>query len=72
MNTRILPVLGTLASLAASSAMAQQNQGGSMAGQPQQTAVNLPEACRTAAQAGAPGDMMQKMQNTMSQSMQNE
>lgn len=74
MNTRILVVLGTVASLAASGAIAQQNQGGSTAGQMQQTA-ELPEACRTAVQAGAQGDMMQKMQGmhaSMSQSMQSD
>ncbi len=75
MNKRILLVLSTVASVAASGAFAQQSQGGSAAGQPQQTMVDLPETCRTAAQASAPGDMMQKMQgmhSNMSQSMQGE
>ncbi|MFC1458310.1 MULTISPECIES: DUF305 domain-containing protein [Microvirga] len=73
MNNRLLLVLSTVASLAASGAIAQQNQGGSTAGQMQQTA-DLPEACRTAVQASAQGDMMQKMQGmqgNMSQTMQN-
>ena len=45
-------------------ASAQQTQSGG------QSAVNLPEACRSAAQAGGHGDMMQKMQSGMSQQMQ--
>jgi len=73
MNTRILFVLAAVATGAASGAVAQQNQGASTSGPPQQTAVDLPEACRTAVQAGAQGDMMQKMQdmqNGMSSTMQ--
>jgi uncharacterized protein (DUF305 family) len=70
MNTRILLVLGTVATFTAPGAIAQQSQGGSMPSQSQQTAVELPEACRTAVQASAQGDMMQKMQTSMSQSMQ--
>jgi uncharacterized protein (DUF305 family) len=73
MNTRILLVLSTVASFAASGAIAQQSQGGSISGQSQQTAVALPEACRTAAQAASGDQMMQQMQGmqgTMSQTMQ--
>jgi uncharacterized protein (DUF305 family) len=58
--------LAALAALAATSVLAQQPQM-SMSGQ---TAVNLPEACRTAGQAGGHADMMQKMHSSMSQSMQ--
>jgi len=74
MKTRPLLVLGTVAILASSGAIAQQNQSGSMPGQSQQ-ATELPEACRTAAQASGGGDMMQRMQGmhaNMSQSMQND
>jgi uncharacterized protein (DUF305 family) len=48
---------------------ASGQQGGSSQAQ---SAVNLPEACRTAAQTGMSGhgDMMQKMHSSMSQSMQ--
>lgn len=73
MNTRILLALGTAAFLATSGAVAQQNQGGAMSGQSQQTAVELPEACRTAAQATSGDQMMQQMQSmhgNMSQTMQ--
>lgn len=43
-------------------ANAQQSPGGEM-----QTAVDLPEACRTAAQAGGQGELMQQMTSAMSQ-----
>ena len=58
--------LAALAVLAATSVLAQQPQMSMGA----QTAVNLPEACRTAGQAGGHADMMQKMHSSMSQSMQ--
>lgn len=73
MNTRILFVLSAVATITASAAFAQQNQGGSASGQSQQTEIQLPEACRTAAQASAQGDTMKKMQDmqaSMSQSME--
>ena len=73
MNTRSLLVLSTVATITAFGALAQQNQGGSPSSQPQQTAVDLPDACRTAAQASAQGDTMKKMQDmqaSMSQTMQ--
>ncbi|MFC4171568.1 DUF305 domain-containing protein [Microvirga sp. GCM10011540] len=73
MNTRFLLVLSTVASLAASGAIAQQNQAGSSSSQSQQTEIQLPEACRTAAQASVQGDTMKKMQDmqaSMSQTMQ--
>lgn len=72
MNTRILLVLGTIASLAASGAIAQPNQmqhpsGGQMS----MSADSLPEECRTAAQAGGQGQTMQGMDmQGMNQSMQ--
>lgn len=73
MNTRILLVLSAVATITVSGALAQQNQGGPPSGQSQQTAVDLPEACRTAAQASSGDQMMQQMQSmqgTMSQTMQ--
>ncbi|MFC4172432.1 DUF305 domain-containing protein [Microvirga sp. GCM10011540] len=73
MNTRILLVLSAVASIAASGAMAQQSQSGTTSGQSQQTTIELPAACRTAAQASVQGDTMQKMQDmqrNMSQTMQ--
>ncbi|WP_262031610.1 DUF305 domain-containing protein [Microvirga sp. Mcv34] len=73
MKTRTILILSTVASIIASSAIAQQNQGSSSSGQSQQTEIQLPEACRTAAQASAQGDTMKKMQDmqaSMSQSMQ--
>jgi uncharacterized protein (DUF305 family) len=72
MKTRILLVLSTAATLYATGTMAQQNQS-TMSGQSQQTAVDLPEACRTAAQASSGDQMMQNMQSmqgNMSQTMQ--
>ena len=73
MKTRIVLILSTVASMVASGAIAQQSQSSSSSGQSQQTEFQLPEACRTAAQASAQGDMMQQMQGmhgNMSQSMQ--
>lgn len=59
---------------AAFGASAQQAQGHSSAGghsgQMQQSAVDLPEACRTAAQAGGQGQMMQDMHSRMQGQMQ--
>lgn len=52
------------ATFAITSASAQQAQSGG------QSAFNLPEGCRSAAQASGHGDMMQKMQSGMSQQMQ--
>ncbi|MXQ13226.1 DUF305 domain-containing protein [Microvirga makkahensis] len=63
MNTRYLLILSTVASLTASNAVAQQNQGGSSSGPSQQTEIQLPEACRTAARASVQEDTMKKMQD---------
>jgi uncharacterized protein (DUF305 family) len=65
-NMKAITPLAALAVLAATSVLAQQPQMSMGA----QTAVNLPEACRTAGQAGGHADMMQKMHSSMSQSMQ--
>ena len=71
MNVRTILLATTLVSGLAGAATAQQSQGqmamgGSSGGQ--MMASNLPEACRTAAQAG--GQMMQGMQGQMPQNMQ--
>ncbi|WP_246742531.1 DUF305 domain-containing protein [Microvirga splendida] len=73
MKTRMILILGTVASVVASAALAQQSQSSTTSGQSQQTEIQLPEACRTAAQASTLGDTMKKMQDmqaSMSQSMQ--
>ncbi len=72
MKTRTLLFLGIAASLCTTGATAQQNQG-TMSSQPLQTAIDLPEPCRSAAQASSGDQMMQNiqsMQGTMSQTMQ--
>lgn len=43
-------------------AVAQQTQSGAASGQTMQSTIDLPEECRTAAQASGQGQMMQNMQ----------
>jgi uncharacterized protein (DUF305 family) len=52
------------AAITISSASAQQGQAQA------QSAINLPEPCKTAAQTGGHGQMMQDMQGSMSEQMQ--
>ena len=73
MNIRTLFFATAVAASFAAGASAQQSQGqmpmGGSSGQTT-TAVDLPETCRSAAQASGHGQMMQNMQGGMSQSMQ--
>ena len=70
MNVRTILLATALASGLATAVTAQQTQGQMpMGGSSGQTAINLPEACRSTAQATA-GQMIQNMQGQMSQNMQ--
>ena len=68
-----LPLIAAGMLVLATPALAQQPPAAPPSGQAAPSAMNLPEACRSAVQASAPGDMMQKMQDmhrNMSQTMQ--